>query len=47
MINCECDAKLFKDFDIKVKQDINFLRFFNIKIKEIIKEQSLLVEQKT
>ena len=47
MINCECDAKLFKDFDIKVKQDINFLRFFNIRIKEIIKEQSLLVEQKT
>ena len=31
----------------KVKQDINFLRFFNIRIKEIIKEQSLLVEQKT
>ena len=47
MINCECEHKIFSDFEIKVKQELNFLRFFNIKIKEVTKEQSLLVEQKS
>ena len=47
MINCECNIRIFKDFEVKVKQDLNFLRFFNIKIKDVIKEESLLVEQKT
>ena len=46
MINCECDPKIFKDFDTKVRQDINFLRFFNLKIKYVSKDQSLLTEQK-
>ncbi len=46
MINCDCDPKIFKDFDTKVRQDINFLRFFNLKIKSVTKEQSLLNEQK-
>ncbi len=47
MINCECDPKIFKEFEIKVKQDLNFLRFFNLKIKTWNKELSLLVEQKS
>ena len=46
MINCDCDSKIFKDFDTMVRQDLNFLRFFNLKIKSINKDQSLLVEQK-
>ena len=46
MINCECDSKIFKEFDTKVRQDINFLRFFNLKIKSVNKDQSLLTEQK-
>ena len=46
MINCECDPKIFKEFDIKVRQDINFLRFFNLKIKSVSKDQSLLNEKK-
>ena len=47
MINCDCDPKIFKDFDTKVRQDINFLRFFNLKIKSVTKDQSLLAEQKS
>ena len=46
MINCECDSKIFKEFDIRVKQDLSFLRFLNIKIKEVYKEPSLLCEDK-
>lgn len=46
MINCECDPKILNDFNIKVKQDINFLRYLNIKIKEVNKESSLLTENK-
>ncbi|MFL2661305.1 MAG: 30S ribosomal protein S6 [Alphaproteobacteria bacterium] len=44
MINTECSADVFKDFDVKVKQDASFLRFLNIKIKEVSKESSLLTE---
>ena len=44
MINTECSSDLFKDFDLKVKQDVSFLRFLNIKIKEVSKEPSLLAE---
>ena len=46
MINCECDSKVFDEFQIKVKQDLSFLRFLNIKIKEVNKEESLLSETK-
>ncbi len=45
MINCECNADIFKDFDVKVKQDLSFLRFMSIKIKEVDKEASLLSEE--
>ena len=44
MINTECSSDVYKDFDLKVKQDVNFLRFLNIKIKEVSKESSLLAE---
>ena len=44
MINTECNAEIFKDFDLKVKQDTSLLRFLNIKIKEVSKEKSPLVE---
>ena len=46
MINCECNPKIFSEFDTKVRQDINFLRFLNLKIKSVNKDQSLLTEQK-
>ncbi len=45
MINCQCDPKIFDVFNIKVKQDLNFLRFMTIKIKEVEKEPSLLNEK--
>ena len=35
MINCKCNPKILQTFDIKVKQDLGFLRFMTIKIKEI------------
>ena len=35
MINCDCDPKILNSFNVKVKQDLNFLRFLNIKIKEV------------
>ena len=44
MINTECGVEVFKDFDVKVKQDANFLRFLNIKIKEVSEESSMLAE---
>ena len=46
MINCQCDPKIFESFYIKVIQDLGFLRFLTIKIKEIEKEPSLLLENK-
>ncbi len=44
MINTECNAEIFKGFDLKVKQDPSFLRFLNIKIKEVSEGESPLVE---
>ena len=46
MINSECDPKIFEELQIKVKQDLSFLRFLSIKIKEFNKEESLLSENK-
>ena len=46
MINCECKSSSFDELHIKVKQDLNFLRFMNIKIKEISNEPSILNEEK-
>ena len=47
MINSESESKTFSDFDKKVKQDDEFLRFLNIKIKEVEKELSFLDESKS
>ena len=46
MINCKCDPKVFDSFYIKVKQDLSFLRFMTLKVKEVEKEPSLLLESK-
>ena len=46
MINSECNPKIFEELQIKVKQDLSFLRFLSIKIKEFDKEESLLSENK-
>jgi len=46
MINCECNPNVFESFNIKVKQDLGFLRFMTIKIKKVEKEPSLLLESK-
>ena len=46
MINCKCDPKIFESFYVKVKQDLSFLRFMTLKIKEVEKESSLLLENK-
>ena len=46
MINCKCNPSIFETFNIKVKQDLGFLRFMTIKIKEVEKEPSLLLESK-
>ena len=46
MINCRCNPKIFESFNIKVKQDLSFLRLMTIKIKEVEKEPSLLLESK-
>ena len=46
MINCQCDPKIFQSFNIKVKQDLGFLRFMTIKIKKVEEEPSLLLESK-
>ena len=37
---------IFDELHIKVKQDLNFLRFMNIKLKEISNEPSILNEEK-
>ena len=47
MINCECEHSLLKEFNIKVKQDLSFLRFLHLKIKEVEKEASILSENKS
>ena len=46
LINSECDTKVLSEFDILVKQDSDFLRFFNIKIKSVDKNPSQLDENK-
>ena len=46
MINCQCDPRIFESFNTKVKQDLGFLRFMTIKIKEVKKDTSLLLENK-
>ena len=47
MINSEKSYEALSKFDQKIKQDDDFLRFLNIKIKEIDKDNSFLVESKT
>ena len=47
MINSESELKAFNNFDQKIKQDDDFLRFLNIKIKEVDKELSFLDESKS
>ena len=47
MINSEAEASAFASFNVKMKQDDDFLRFLNIKIKEVNKELSFLDERKT
>ena len=44
MINCQCNPKIFESFNVKVKQDLGFLRFMTIKIKKVEKDSSLLLE---
>ena len=43
----ESDSDIYKDFDKKVKQDDEFLRFLNIKIKSYDKNSSLLEDNKS
>ena len=47
MINSEAEASAFSSFNVKMKQDDDFLRFLNLKIKEVDKELSFLDESKT
>ena len=44
MINSDSNSDAFSKFDQKVKQDDDFLRFLNIKIKEVDKDSSFLDE---
>ena len=46
LINSDCDAKILNEFNSIVKQDDEFLRFFNLKIKSIDKNPSQLNENK-
>ena len=46
LINSECDSKILNEFNSLVKQDDDFLRFFNLKIKSIDKNPSQLDENK-
>ena len=46
LINSKCDTKIFNEFNSLVKQDDDFLRFFNIKIKSVDKNPSQLDENK-
>ena len=47
MINSDAEASAFSSFNVKMKQDDDFLRFLNLKIKEVDKELSFLDESKT
>ena len=47
MINSECEPQTFSKFDQKIKQDDEFLRFLNIKIKNVEKELSFLDESRS
>ncbi len=47
MINSEAEANAFSGFNVKMKQDDDFLRFLNLKIKTVDKELSFLDESKT
>ena len=46
LINSECDTKILNDFNKLVKQDDDFLRFFNIKINSVDKNPSQLDESR-
>jgi len=46
LINSECDTKILNEFNNLVKQDDDFLRFFNLKIKSVDKNPSPLEENK-
>ena len=46
LINSECDTKVLNDFNKLVKQDDDFLRFFNIKINSVDKNPSQLDESR-
>ena len=46
LINSDCDTKILNEFNSLVKQDDDFLRFFNIKIKSVDKNPSQLDENK-
>ena len=46
LINSECDTKILNEFNSLVKQDDDFLRFFNLKIKSVDKNPSQLDESK-
>ena len=46
LINSECDTKIFNELNKLVKQDDDFLRFFNLKIKSVDKKPSPLHENK-
>ncbi len=45
LINSECDTKVLNEFNSMVKQDDDFLRFFNLKIKSYDKNPSQLDER--
>ena len=46
LINSECDTKVLNELNNLVKQDDDFLRFFNLKIKSVDKNSSQLDESK-
>ncbi len=46
LINSDCDTKILNEFNTLVKQDDDFLRFFNFKIKSVDKNPSQLDENK-
>jgi len=46
MINTDCKPEVLNGFHVKLKQDENFLRFLNFKIKVLNKEDSSLVDSK-
>ena len=46
LINSECDTKILNELNSLVKQDDDFLRFFNLKIKSVDKNPSQLDESK-